>query len=108
MIEKIFQFVQIEDVEKVKCADYMLRKDAGIWWDVVKKTCDVATMTQAEFLIEFNYKYSSQVVINSKVAEFTMLQQRNMQYWNMFDNLTNCRDMHRIWFSPKEAKFGDF
>ena len=28
MIEKIFEFVQIEDVEKVKHAVYMLRKDA--------------------------------------------------------------------------------
>ena len=33
MIEKIFEFVQIEDVEKVKCAVYMLRKDTRIWWD---------------------------------------------------------------------------
>ena len=31
MIEKIFEFVQIEDEEKVKCAVYMLRKDARIW-----------------------------------------------------------------------------
>ena len=27
MIEKIFEVVQIEDVEKVKCFVYMLRKD---------------------------------------------------------------------------------
>ena len=45
MIEKIFEFVQIEDIDKVKCVGYMLRKDARIWWDVVKKTRDVATMT---------------------------------------------------------------
>ena len=30
MIKKIFEFVQIEDEEKVKCAAYMLRKDARI------------------------------------------------------------------------------
>ena len=45
MVEKIFEFVQIEDVDTVKCAVYMLRKDARIWWDAIKKTCDVATMT---------------------------------------------------------------
>ena len=28
MIENIFEFVQIEEVEKVKCPVYMLRKDA--------------------------------------------------------------------------------
>ena len=51
----------------------MLRKDAIIWWDAVKKTRDMATMTWAEFLIEFNSKYYSQAVINSKVAKFTRL-----------------------------------
>ena len=74
MIEKIFEFAQIEDEEKVKCAVNMSRKDARIWWDVVKKIRDIATMTWAEFLIEFNSKYYSQAIINSKVAEFTRLQ----------------------------------
>ena len=31
MIEKIFKFFQIHDIDKVKCAVYMLRKDARIW-----------------------------------------------------------------------------
>ena len=78
MVEKIFEFVQIEDEEKVKCDVYMLRKDARIWWEAVKKNRDVAAMTWVEFLREFNSKYYSQAVINSKVAEFTRLQQGNM------------------------------
>ena len=78
MIEKIFEFVQIEDVEKVKCAVYILRKDVRIQWDAVKKTRDVTTMTQAEFLIAFNSRYYTQAIINSKVAKFTRLQQGNM------------------------------
>ena len=68
MVEKIFEFVHIEEVDKVNCSVYMLRKDARIWWDAVKKIGDVATMTWAEFLVEFNSKYYSQAVINSKVA----------------------------------------
>ena len=89
-IEKIIEFVQIEDVEKVKCAMYMLRNDARIWWEAVKKNQDVATMTWAEFLREFNSKYYSQAVINSKVAEFTRLRQGNMsmlEYVRQFDQL---------------------
>ena len=31
MIEKIFEFVQIEDVDRVKYTVYMLKKDARIW-----------------------------------------------------------------------------
>ena len=78
MIEKIFEFVQTEDEDRVKCAVYMLRKDAKIWWHAVKKTRNVAIMTWDEFLIEFNSKYYSQAIVNRKVAEFTKLQQRNM------------------------------
>ena len=74
MIEKIFEFVQIEDEEKVKCAVYMLRKDARIWWEAMKKSRDVTIMTWVEFLREFNSKYYSQAVVNSKVVEFTKLQ----------------------------------
>ena len=78
MIEKIFEFVQIKDEEKEKCVAYMLRKDARIWWEATKKSRDVAVMTWAKFLREFNSMYYSQVIVNSKVAEFTRLQQGNL------------------------------
>ena len=45
MIEKIFEFVQIKDEEKVKCVVYMLRKNARIWWEAVMKSRDVVVMT---------------------------------------------------------------
>ena len=104
---KIFEFVQIEDEEKVKCTVYMLRKDARIRWDVVKKIWDTMTMTWAEFFIEFNFKYYSQVVINIKVAEFTRLQQGNMlvlEYVQQFDQLSRYVP---IWFKLKRVRSGD-
>ena len=73
MVENIFEFVQIEDKEKVKCVVYMLRKDVRIWLEAMKKSRDVAAMTWVEFLREFNSKYYSQAIINSKVAKFTRL-----------------------------------
>ena len=91
MMENIFEFVQIEYVDRVKCAVYMLRKDARILWDVIKKTRDVATITWIEFLIEFNSKYYNQTAINSKVAELTMLQQWSMsvlEYVRQFDQFS--------------------
>ena len=91
MMEKIFGFVQIEDNEKVTCVAYMLRNDARIWWDVVKRTRDVSVMTWTDFLVEFNAKYYSQAVINSKVVEFTRLQQGSMsvlEYVRRFDQLS--------------------
>ena len=74
MIEKIFEFIQIEDEEKVKCVVYMLSKDVRIWWEAVRKDRDMTIMIWAEFLREFNSKYYSHAVINSKVAEFTRSQ----------------------------------
>ena len=59
MIEKIFEFFQIEDEEKVKRAVYMLRKDSRIWWEAVVKSRDMTMITWAEFLREFNSKYYS-------------------------------------------------
>ena len=91
MIQKIFEFVQIEDEEKVKRVVYMLRKDAQIWWEAVKKSQDVTTMTWIEFLREFNSKYYSQAVVNKKIAEFTWLQQGNLsvlEYVRQFDQLS--------------------
>ena len=44
----------------------------------MKNSRDVAAMTCAKFLGEFNSKYYSQVVVNSKVARFTKLQQGNL------------------------------
>ena len=91
MAKKIFEFVRIEDEEKVKCVIYMLRKDARIWWEAMKKSRDMAAMAWAEFLREFNSKYYSQAVINSKVAEFTKLQQGNLsvlEYVPQFDQLS--------------------
>ena len=90
MIEKIFDFVQIKDEEKVKCIMYMLRKDARIWWEAVEKSKNAAVMTWVELLREFNSKYCSQTVINSKVAEFTRLQQGNLsvlEFVLQFDQL---------------------
>ena len=46
----------------MKCVVYMLRKDAKIWWNAVKKTRNVVVMTYAKFLIEFNSKYYSQAI----------------------------------------------
>ena len=51
----------------------------------------MAVMTWAEFLREFNSKYYSQIVINSKVVEFTRLQQGNLsvlEYVRQFDQLS--------------------
>ena len=89
-IENLFEFMQLNEREKVSCASYMLKKDARIWWDVVKQTRDTTQMTWANFLKEFNNKYYNVSILAAKVTEFSNLKQRNLlviEYIRKFDRL---------------------
>ncbi|XP_062118780.1 uncharacterized protein LOC133832455 [Humulus lupulus] len=91
ILERIFDFRTTEH-ENVICTIYMLRKDARIWWDAVKKGHNVAEMEWPEFLVLFNSKYYSHTMIDHKVVEFTTLKQGNLsvkEYTRKFDHL--CR-----------------
>ena len=77
-MEAIFEFMQLNDHEKVSCATYMLKKDAQYWWDVTRQGRDPARMLWTEFQTLFNNKYYSPAVKQAKLAEFTRLQQGNL------------------------------
>ncbi|XP_062088884.1 uncharacterized protein LOC133795448 [Humulus lupulus] len=67
-LEDIFEFMQLSDREKVSCAAHTLKKDAKIWWEVVKQTREVNQMTWAEFELVFNEKFYNEVVLTAKYA----------------------------------------
>ncbi|KAL5541378.1 hypothetical protein UlMin_042469 [Ulmus minor] len=53
-LETIFDFMQLNDQERVACASYMLRKGARHWWSTVKLTQDVTgTMTVIDAVNKF-------------------------------------------------------
>ncbi|XP_062102995.1 uncharacterized protein LOC133813988 [Humulus lupulus] len=82
--------MQLSDREKVSCVAHKLKKDAKIWWEVVKQTREVNQMTWAEFELVFNEKVYNEVVLTAKVSEFTRLQQGNLsvaEYARTFDQL---------------------
>ena len=88
--ENLFDFMQLNEREKVSCASYMLKKDARIWWDVVKYTRDITQMTWVDFLEEFNNKYYNVSILAAKVIEFSNLWQGNLpviKYFRKFDRL---------------------
>ena len=94
-IENLFDFIQLNEREKVSCASFMLKKDVRIWWDVVKQTRDITQMTWADFLEEFNNKYYNVSILVAKVTEFSNLWQGNLsviEYIQKFDRLT--------WYAP--------
>lgn len=68
----------------------MLKKDAQIWWDVVKQTRDSTQMTWTEFEVLFNEKFHNTAILTSKINEFHTFQQGNLSvatYAKKFDHL---------------------
>ena len=64
--------------------------DAHIWWDVIKQTRDLNTMTWVEIVQAFSKKYYSPAVLATKVDEFITLVQGNLSvtdYAQKFDRL---------------------
>ncbi|KAM6589993.1 hypothetical protein CsatA_012598 [Cannabis sativa] len=89
-IESILQMLRVDGNDRVKCASYMLRKDARIWWEVVEQTKDVDTMNWDDFKRVFNEKYYNSAVLAAKVDEFTGLVQGSLtvtEYAQNFDRL---------------------
>ena len=69
-LEKIFDFMNLTDQEKVAYAVYQMKSNSRIWWDAVKKTVDVNTLTWNGFLELFNSKYYNSNILDAKVDEF--------------------------------------
>ena len=62
-LETIFEFMQLNDQERVVCASYMLRKGARHWWSTVKMTRDITVMSWADFIREFNHEYYNSAIL---------------------------------------------
>ncbi|XP_062093562.1 uncharacterized protein LOC133799576 [Humulus lupulus] len=89
LVEAIFDHMELNDRQRVSCAVYLLKMDARIWWDVIKQTRDLNTMTWAEFVQAFR-KYYSSTMLATKVDEFVTLVQGNLSvtdYAQKFDRL---------------------
>ena len=72
-LETIFDFMQLNDQERVACASYMLKKGARHWWSTVKMTRDVTVMSWADFIEEFNQKYYNSAILRVQEDEFLNL-----------------------------------
>ncbi|XP_062104224.1 uncharacterized protein LOC133815393 [Humulus lupulus] len=73
--------MRLGNEDRVSCASSLLKKDARIWWDIVKKTRDVQV---------FNKKYYSHAILARRVDEFITHTQENLivtEYARKFDRL---------------------
>ncbi|XP_042441150.1 uncharacterized protein LOC122026473 [Zingiber officinale] len=77
-LEMIFDFMQLTVVDKIRCAIFMLRDDARVWWEGARLTVDLTILTWADFKEVFYGKY---FIVDNRTRlarEFLELRQGDM------------------------------
>ncbi|XP_073017946.1 uncharacterized protein [Primulina eburnea] len=69
-LELHFDYLQMRDGDRARCAIYMLRDDASLWWEGAAHAVDVATLTWARFKEFFFGKYFPADVRGRLTREF--------------------------------------
>ncbi|KAG6472154.1 hypothetical protein ZIOFF_069611 [Zingiber officinale] len=77
-LETIFDFMQLTDADKVRCAIFMLRDDAQVWWEGARLTVDLATLTWTDFKEVFYGKYFTVDNRTRLAREFLELRQGDL------------------------------
>ncbi|KAG6531501.1 hypothetical protein ZIOFF_005315 [Zingiber officinale] len=77
-LETIFDFMQLTDADKVRCAIFMLRDDARVWWESARLTVDLTLLTWADFKEVFYGKYFTVDNRTRLAREFLELRQGDM------------------------------
>ena len=72
-LQVILDFINVTDQEKVRCASFVLKKDARYWCETVAMRRNVNEMTWADFVGEFNKKFFNMRAMNAQQREFNNL-----------------------------------
>ena len=100
-LEMIFDFMELNDEEKIVCAACVLEKKARYWWEIVKTRRNVREMTWTDFLDEFNKKFFTPTALGVHQTEFLNFKQgdndkgkgpqsNQQQRQNMYYNKRKC------------------
>ncbi|XP_073063981.1 uncharacterized protein [Primulina eburnea] len=77
-LELHFDYLGMRDGDRARCAIYMLRDDASLWWEGAAHAVDVATLTWARFREMFFGKYFPADVRGRLTREFMSLRQTDL------------------------------
>ncbi|XP_073153285.1 uncharacterized protein [Henckelia pumila] len=77
-METAFEFMQITDADRLRCATYMFRDDARVWWNGAKAALNLTTLTWNGFKDVFYGKYFTVSTQNRLAREFLEIRQGNM------------------------------
>ncbi|XP_047306302.1 uncharacterized protein LOC124909693 [Impatiens glandulifera] len=74
-METIFEFMQCSNSDRLRCASFMFKDDARIWWQGAKSTIDLNATTWEEFKDVFYGKYFTLSTRNKLDREFLEIRQ---------------------------------
>ncbi|XP_075492510.1 uncharacterized protein LOC142530564 [Primulina tabacum] len=97
LLELNFDYLQMKDGDRARCAIYMRRDDASLWWEGVAHVVDVATLTWAIFREIFFGKYFPTDVMVRLTREFMSHRQGDLsvaKFIRKFDR--GCHFMPKI------------
>ncbi|XP_012833434.1 PREDICTED: uncharacterized protein LOC105954306 [Erythranthe guttata] len=77
-LEVIFDYMQMDDRERVHCALFLLRNEARNWWEGAKEGVELENLSWEAFKVQFFEKYFSKDVRANKLKEFLELRQGNL------------------------------
>ncbi|XP_073121845.1 uncharacterized protein [Henckelia pumila] len=77
-LEDIFVYMQLADENRVRCAVFMLRGDARLWWEGAKLNVNLTTLKWEGFKQVFFEKYFTTDVRSRLTKEFLNLKQGGM------------------------------
>ncbi|XP_073133557.1 uncharacterized protein [Henckelia pumila] len=87
-METAFEFMQMTDADRLRCATYMFRDDARVWWNEVKAALNLTTLTWNGFKDVFYGKYFTVSTRTRLAREFLEIRQGSMsiaEYVKMFE-----------------------
>ncbi|XP_073129392.1 uncharacterized protein [Henckelia pumila] len=77
-METAFEFMQITDADRLRCATYMFCDDARVWWNGSKAALNLTTLTWNGFKDVFYGKYFIVSTRTRLTREFLKIRQGNM------------------------------
>ncbi|XP_073021645.1 uncharacterized protein [Primulina eburnea] len=74
-LEVIFEFMELGDADRVRCATYLFTGDARLWWEGASVALTLATLSWTRFTEVFYSKYFTDEVRSRLTREFMTLRQ---------------------------------
>ena len=110
-VERILEAMEITSyATRIRLATFRLKGESQVWWDWIKVSKDLETMTWEEFRELFMSKFFPTSARHAKAREFLELKQGSMivlEYIAMFTELAHFGDDYMATYMVKVRKFED-